>query len=74
VVVVDNKMADLTNNKIRPFFHIKNFKDGVEDAILSNGKTPEGRSSEYLEGYDFGKSLLYKSSDNQNNSLPNVDK
>ena len=66
-------MTDLTNNKIRPFFHIKNFKDGVEDAILSNGKTPEGRSSEYLEGYDFGKSLLHKSSDNQNNSLPNVD-
>ena len=57
MVVVDNKMTDLTNNKIRPFFHIKNFKDGVEDAILSNGKMLEGRSSEYLEGYDFGKSL-----------------
>ena len=64
MVVVDNKMTDLTNNKIRPFFHIKNFKDGVEDAILSNRKTPEGRSSEYLEGYEFGKLLLHKSLDN----------
>jgi len=51
-------MNDLTINKIRPFFHIKNFKDGVEDAVLERVMTPEGRSSEYVEGYEFGKTLL----------------
>ena len=51
-------MNDLTNNKIRPFFHIKNFKDGVEDSVLERVMTPEGRSSEYVEGYEFGKTLL----------------
>ena len=47
-------MIDLTNNKIRPFFHIKNFKDGVSDAVLSREMIINGRSSEYKEGYDFG--------------------
>ena len=51
-------MNDLTINKIRPFFHIKNFKDGVEDSVLERVMTPEGRSSEYVEGYEFGKILL----------------
>ena len=51
-------MTDLTNNKIRPFFHIKNFKDGVSDAILSKKIMPGGRSSEYKEGYDFGMFLI----------------
>ena len=51
-------MNDLTINKIRPFFHIKNFKDGVEDSVLEREMTPEGRSSEYVEGYEFGKTLL----------------
>ena len=51
-------MNDLTINKIRPFFHIKNFKDGVEDSVLERVMTPEGRSSEYVEGYEFGKTLL----------------
>ena len=51
-------MTDLTNNKIRPFFHIKNFKDGVEDAVLLKKMIPKGRSSEYREGYDFGIFLI----------------
>ena len=51
-------MTDLKNNKIRPFFHIKNFKDGVSDAILSKKMMPGGRSSEYKEGYDFGMVLI----------------
>ena len=50
-------MTDLTNNKIRPFFHIKNFKDGVSDAFLSREMIVSGRSSEYKEGYDFGMLL-----------------
>ena len=50
-------MVDLTNNKIRPFFHIKNFKDGVTDAVLNRSMNKEGRSSEYEEGYIFGLSL-----------------
>ena len=51
-------MNDLTINKIRPFFHIKNFKDGVEDSVLERIMMPEGRSSEYVEGYEFGKTLV----------------
>ena len=51
-------MTDLTNNKIRPFFHIKNFKDGVSDAVLSREMIVSGRSSEYKEGYDFGILLI----------------
>ena len=51
-------MIDLTNNKIRPFFHIKNFKDGVSDAVLSREMIINGRSSEYKEGYDFGILLV----------------
>ena len=58
-------MTDLKNNKIRPFFHIKNFKDGVSDAILSKNMIPDGRSSEYKEGYDFGMFLIQ----NRPNSL-----
>jgi hypothetical protein len=58
-------MTDLTDNKIRPFFHIKNFKDGVSDAILSKNMIPDGRSSEYKEGYDFGMFLIQ----NRPNSL-----
>jgi hypothetical protein len=50
-------MVDLTKNKIRPFFHIKNFKDGVADAVLGRAMTKAGRSSEYEEGYDFGLTL-----------------
>ena len=53
-------MIDLTNNKIRPFFHIKNFKDGVSDAVLSRKMIISGRSSEYKEGYDFGILLAKK--------------
>jgi len=56
---------DITKNKIRPFFHIQNFRDGVEDAIThaggggsDGGKNTKGRSSEYTEGYDFGIALL----------------
>ena len=51
-------MTDFKHNKIRPFFHIKNFKDGVSDAILSKKMMPGGRSSEYKEGYDFGMFLI----------------
>ena len=51
-------MIDLTNNKIRPFFHIKNFKDGVSDAVLSRKMIISGRSGEYKEGYDFGVLLV----------------
>ena len=51
-------MVDLTNNKIRPFFHIKNFKDGVADAVLGRAMTKAGRSSEYEEGYEFGLTLI----------------
>ena len=51
-------MTDLTNNEIRPFFHIKNFKGGVSDAILFNKMITDGRSSEYKEGYDFGMLLI----------------
>ena len=58
-------MTDLTNNKIRPFFHIKNFKDGVSDAILFNKMITDGRSSEYKEGYDFGMFLLENKSNGQ---------
>ena len=53
-----DKMVDLTNNKIRPFFHIKNFKDGVADAVLGRAMTKAGRSSEYEEGYEFGLTLI----------------
>ena len=59
-------MTDLTNNKIRPFFHIKNFKDGVSDAILSKKIMPGGRSSEYKEGYDFGMFLIENKPNNLN--------
>ena len=58
-------MTDLTDNKIRPFFHIKNFKDGVSDAILFKNMIPDGRSSEYKEGYDFGMFLLENKSNRQ---------
>ena len=51
-------MTDLTNNKIRPFFHIKDFKDGVADATLSREMVTGGRSSEYKEGYNFGIVLI----------------
>ena len=51
-------MTDLTNNKIRPFFHIKNFKDGIADAVLSREMIIDGRSSEYKEGYNFGVILI----------------
>ena len=51
-------MVDLTNNKIRPFFHIKNFKDGVADAVLGRTMTKAGRSSKYEEGYEFGLTLV----------------
>ena len=51
-------MVDLTKNKIRPFFHIKNFKDGVADAVLGRPMTQAGRSSEYAEGYEFGLTLV----------------
>ena len=51
-------MVDLTNNKIRPFFHIQNFKDGVADAVLGRTMTKAGRSSEYEEGYGFGLTLI----------------
>ena len=51
-------MVDLTNNKIRPFFHIKNFKDGVADAVLGRTMIKAGRSSEYEEGYEFGLTLV----------------
>ena len=47
-------MVDLTNNKIRPFFHIKNFKDGVADAVLGRTMTKAGRSSEYDEAMNLG--------------------
>ena len=57
-------MNDLTNNKIRPFFHIMNFKDGVEDAVLERVMMPEERSSEYVEGYEFGETLLKTSLNN----------
>ena len=53
-----DEMVDLTNNKIRPFFHIKNFKDGVADAVLGRTMTKAGRSSEYEEGYEFGLTLI----------------
>jgi hypothetical protein len=53
-----DEMVDLTNNKIRPFFHIKNFKDGVADAVLGRTMTKAGRSSEYEEGYEFGLTLV----------------
>jgi hypothetical protein len=42
--------VDLTAAKIRPFFHIKNFKDGIEDAILRRAFSMEARTSEYDEG------------------------
>ena len=51
-------MVDLTKNKIRPFFHIKNFKDGIADAVLGRTMTKAGRSSEYEEGYGFGLTLI----------------
>ena len=51
-------MVDLTNNKIRPFFHIQNFKDGVADAVFGRTMTKAGRSSEYEEGYGFGLTLI----------------
>ena len=51
-------MVDLTNNKIRPFFHIQNFKDGVADAVLGRTMTKAGRSSESEEGYGFGLTLI----------------
>lgn len=50
--------VDLTAAKIRPFFHIKNFKDGIEDAILRRAFSMEARTSEYAEGYKFGTLLL----------------
>ena len=53
-------MTDLINNKIRPFFHIKNFKDGVSDAIMSKKMITDNRSSEYKEGYEFGLLLITK--------------
>ena len=53
-----DEMVDLTNNKIRPFFHIKNFKDGVADAVLGRTMIKAGRSSEYEEGYEFGLTLI----------------
>lgn len=51
-------MTDLTNNKINPVFHIKDFKDRVADAIFSREMVTGGRSSEYKEGYNFGIVLI----------------
>jgi len=70
-------MVDLTKNKIRPFFHIKNFKDGVADAVLNRGMIKAGRSSEYEEGYEFGLSLGHPDAacdpvTNDNDSAPST--
>lgn len=48
----------ITKDKIRPFFHLKNFKDGVTDAVIGKPFSEEAKSSEYGEGYEFGKSLV----------------
>ena len=42
---------------IKPFYHIKNFKDGVSDAISKGVFDTSPRSPEYKEGYDFGIKL-----------------
>ena len=55
-------MVDLTKNKIRPFFHIKNFKDGIADAVLGRPMTQAGRSSEYVEGVLSDKTSLRRAS------------
>ena len=44
---------------IKPFFHLKNYKVGIYDAILKKGVDATPRSPEYREGYDFGI-YLYK--------------
>ena len=49
---------DITKDKIRPFFHLKNFKDGVTDAVIGKPFSEVAKSSEYGEGYEFGKSLV----------------
>ena len=42
---------------IKPFFHIKNFQDGISDAIVKGVFDTSPRSPEYKEGYDFGVQL-----------------
>ena len=57
-LIQEMQWSNLTKNKIRPFFHIKNFKDGIADAVLGRPMTQAGRSSEYVEGYEFGLTLF----------------
>ena len=38
---------NITKDKIRPFFHLKNFKDGVTDAVIGKSFSEEAKSSEY---------------------------
>jgi hypothetical protein len=51
------KEGESSMTNIKPFFHLKNYKDGIYDAILKKGVDETPRSPEYREGYDFGMYL-----------------
>jgi len=40
---------------IKPFFHLKNYKDGISDALLNKSMDATPRSPEYEQGYAFGR-------------------
>ena len=42
---------------IKPFFHLKNYKDGISDALLDKSIDAAPRSPEYKQGYAFGRSF-----------------
>ena len=42
---------------IKPFFHLKNYKDGISDALLDKSMDAAPRSPEYKQGYAFGRSF-----------------
>ena len=42
---------------IKPFFHLKNYKEGISDALLDKSMDATPRSPEYKQGYAFGRSF-----------------
>ena len=47
----------MTTTNIKPFFHLKNYKDGISDALLDKSMDATPRSPEYKQGYAFGRSF-----------------
>jgi hypothetical protein len=66
------KEGESSMTNIKPFFHLKNYKAGIYDAILKKGVDETPRSPEYKEGYDFGMYLYneQQKQDDANDETP----